>query len=220
MPRIVLAESYLFSKKNNLIECMLDKNGLIFVFSLDCNFFGFLKKEQSLSWTLQGLFNQVAYPSLESWRLFIKALNLFTDIFKRNLWNGLFNTWNKNIILCLKLDKVSKTMLMQILPADLLLTKQKILPLAFHILVFTSPLPAVLFVKIPLLVSIVHYKVFKYSRGTSELANASRFCLCTKHIAIPYHHFCDHIANNKISIQHIIWKDSRIIVSRIPTTVY
>ena len=53
----------------------------------------------------------------------------------------------------------------------------------------------------------VHCKLFEDNNGALELARAPRYRPRTKHIAIKYHHFREHVANKKISIHAIDTKE-------------
>ena len=45
--------------------------------------------------------------------------------------------------------------------------------------------------------------VYEDNRGAIELAKMPKLRPCTKHIALKYHHFCEHIRNGKVHIHAI-----------------
>ena len=49
----------------------------------------------------------------------------------------------------------------------------------------------------------VKCKVFEDNNGAIELAKAPKNCPCTKHIALKYHHFREHIRKGLIKINPI-----------------
>ena len=48
-----------------------------------------------------------------------------------------------------------------------------------------------------------HCTFFENNIGVEELARTEKYRPRTKHIAIEYHHFCDHVRNENITIQRI-----------------
>ena len=53
----------------------------------------------------------------------------------------------------------------------------------------------------------IHCRVFKDNTGALALATVPKVRPRTKHIAIKYHHFREHVANKKISIHAIDTKE-------------
>ena len=49
----------------------------------------------------------------------------------------------------------------------------------------------------------LHCTLFEDNNGAIELANAPRYRPRTKHIAIKYHHFREHVKNGMVSIKAI-----------------
>ena len=49
----------------------------------------------------------------------------------------------------------------------------------------------------------IHCKLFEDNNGALELATSPRYRPRTKHIAIKYHHFREHVTKGKVSIQPI-----------------
>ena len=49
----------------------------------------------------------------------------------------------------------------------------------------------------------IHCKTWEDNNGCIALAKGQKFSPCTKHIAIKYHHFCEHVKNGSISIHPI-----------------
>ena len=58
----------------------------------------------------------------------------------------------------------------------------------------------------------VYCKVFKDNLGTLELARLLRLHLCTKHINVCYHHFCEHVRKGLIKIFPVDTKDQVAII--------
>ena len=54
---------------------------------------------------------------------------------------------------------------------------------------------------------IIHCSLFEDNNGALELAKAPHYCPRTKHIAVKYHHFREHVKNNRISIMPIDTND-------------
>ena len=48
-----------------------------------------------------------------------------------------------------------------------------------------------------------HCTVFEDNKGAEELARTAKYRPRTKHIAIKYHHFRDHVRNGSISIERV-----------------
>ena len=53
----------------------------------------------------------------------------------------------------------------------------------------------------------IHCKLFEDNNGALELARERRYRPRTKHIAIKYHHFREHLRNGKVSINPIDTRD-------------
>ena len=54
---------------------------------------------------------------------------------------------------------------------------------------------------------ITHSTIFKDNNGALELTRAPKYRPRTKHIAIKYHHFRDHVKNKMIRIEAIHTKE-------------
>ncbi len=54
---------------------------------------------------------------------------------------------------------------------------------------------------------VIHCTLFEDNNGALELATKPRYRPRTKHIAIKYHHFREHVQNGKVTIEHIDTKD-------------
>ena len=53
----------------------------------------------------------------------------------------------------------------------------------------------------------VHCTVFEDNNGTLELANKPRYRPRTKHIAVKYHHFREHVRNKLVTVEPIDTKE-------------
>ena len=48
---------------------------------------------------------------------------------------------------------------------------------------------------------------FEYNQGAVTLANVLRMTPCSKHIAIPYHFFREHVKKKEVEVKHISTDD-------------
>ncbi|KAL7479352.1 hypothetical protein ACHAW6_005086 [Cyclotella cf. meneghiniana] len=53
----------------------------------------------------------------------------------------------------------------------------------------------------------LHCRVFKDNRSCIKLTESPKLTPMTKHIAIKYHHFCKHVSDGTIKIEHIDTKE-------------
>ncbi len=53
----------------------------------------------------------------------------------------------------------------------------------------------------------IYCKVFEDNSGALELAQLPQLHLCTKHINVCYHHFCEHVRKGLIKIFPLDTKD-------------
>ena len=63
------------------------------------------------------------------------------------------------------------------------------------------------FVRFDLKETIAHSTVFEDNKGCIELANSPKMRPRTRHIAIKYHHFRDHVRQGKVRIEHVASED-------------
>lgn len=68
----------------------------------------------------------------------------------------------------------------------------------------------------------VHCTLFEDNNGALELAKSPRYRPLTKHIAIKYHHFREHVKNGLISIKAIDTKEqiADIFTKALPTSAF
>ena len=69
---------------------------------------------------------------------------------------------------------------------------------------------------------ILHCKLFEDNNGALELAKSPRYRPRTKHIAIKYHHFREHVKLGKVSINPIDTKEqiADIFTKALPTITF